>query len=236
MAKFIESTIRGQKVTAASFRKTLATIASFDESVTIAANYAAFLLLAHNGPDKINDLIRMDHFRTSANKTNATGKRLIAYIRKFAPAVIFDEKSETFSVRKFKGKDASEKRAALVGVFNLKGEKLAGWDFPLSFKEFSELEKAGGDGKPKAFNASRIEKMADDAMAAIAEGRFSIEDESEALEKLVALQGAIIAELAKRREVAAAALADIDAGKVVELAELKPSAKTRAAGAKTATK
>lgn len=228
MSKFIEATIQGQRITATSHKKTLATIASVDDSLTIAANYAAFLLLAHNGPDKLNDLIRMDFFRTQTGIINAEGKRIISYIRKFAPIIQFDNKKETFSFRKFTGKDATEKKNAALGVFNLKGEKLEGYDFPVTFKEYKELEKPKKEQEKKAFNAEKLVTIADQALEAITDGTFSIADDSEALDKLMALQAAMVTLIAERQAVKDK-IRELDEMRVLELAKLKPSSREKAA-------
>lgn len=229
MSKFIEATIQGQNVTATSHKATLATIASIDQSITIAANYAAFLLLAHNGPDKLNDLIRMDHFRTQVTgKINATGKQVINYIRKFAPIIHFDSAKETFSFKRFTGKNATEKKNELLGVFNLKGEKLTGYDFPMTFREFVEMEKPKKDGNKKAFNADRLATIADQAMEAIADGTFALADDSEALDKLMQLQAAMITLITERQAIKEK-IAELDKMRVLELAKLKPSAREKAA-------
>lgn len=244
----IEKVIRGQKVTTATFRNLQKQINNLPQALTVAANYGAFCLVFHNGPDMLNNLIASPALTLSTGKPSKLGKEVIAYVLAHCGQfVVFDYKSGKFAQKKFKGKEAKANKEAARGFINPEtgeftarpdenGSAPENVDFALTFEQWRTFTKPAEEKAPASMKAATIVGQLEKLAAAFDEGRVAATAEEAAamLDHLTKVHGLAVQLAAKLANEASAALAAIDAEKVHELADSGRKGKSARVGGKVA--
>jgi hypothetical protein len=202
------------------------------ENLTVWANACAVQLYQGNA-NWINDLFEVPTMRLTNGKLSAAGKNVLAYIKAHAPCVSFNTakgKIVYSDNNKTKGK-AFRQTGIDSPLLDAAGEPTT--DFPLTFSEFLNWEKAKGEPKaPASLKASTVSGQVEKALTELAAGNFAATaEECAALaSQLAALISKVDDMHAKKEAAKPIEEQGVDVARAEQLQGLKPGKSGRAGG------
>jgi hypothetical protein len=202
------------------------------ENLTVWAN-ACTVQLYQGNANWANGLFDMPTMRLANGKLSAMGKNVLAYMKAHAPCVSFNTakgKIVYSDNNKTKGK-AFRQTGLNSPLLDADGE--ATTDFPLTFSEFLNWEKAKGEPKaPASLKASTVSGQVEKALTELGNGNFAATaEECAALAaQLADLMAKVATMHAKKEAQKPIEQQGVDADRAEQLQGLKPGKSGRAGG------
>jgi len=221
-------TIRGTVINGAKIGSMKKTLGSVDEKLTLFANAAAAQYVISGNRNWLDDLFKLDELRLTNGKLSAKGREVAAYIRAFSPVNIAEKDDngiQTIAVKmnaKNRGVFYSLEKDDNGAKLRIDASERPEW--PLTLREYTNLDKAGAPKKPTTKKAATVEKQ----LAALVDEFAKVEGDYVAISQLAAMAEKLAATAYAAAYALQPANADIEPVKAAEVASVTSGKEKRA--------